>query len=273
MDSNFIFDEEMITFPLEWDDPPHWVKWINDHFNECDYHVHSNNYEPWFNQVQVHLHSWVLAGSWLYKARRVRAFSHHFDSWQQFCEKALNLSQFQVNNYIKAARVFKDLAFSGFKILPKCVSQCLPLAKLKDYELTEAWQKVIDENPPHRITKNAIEATIKGEPLAIKKRLEVPLPNWEQFEQRCKEAGLNPKEELDKILGNYDPKTGEMSEEDDLKDDEVEEVDPEKIEVWEDDVKNLVNEYQVAYNLSLFSVKVILDWVNRIRNVFPSPPE
>ena len=107
---------------------------------------------------------------------------------------------------------------------------------------TEAWQKVIDENPPHRITKNAIEATIKGEPLAIKKRLEVPLPNWEQFEQRCKEAGLNPKEELDKILGNYDPKTGEMSEEDDLKDDEVEEVDPEKIEVWEDDVKNLVNE-------------------------------
>ena len=90
MNSNFTFDEEMISFPLEWDDPPHWVKWINDHFNECDYHVHSNNYEPWFNQVQVHLHSWVLAGSWLYKARRVRAFSHHFDSWQQFCEKALN---------------------------------------------------------------------------------------------------------------------------------------------------------------------------------------
>ncbi|EHJ14775.1 hypothetical protein CWATWH0003_0561 [Crocosphaera watsonii WH 0003] len=84
---------------------------------------------------------------------------------------------------------------------------------------------------------------------------------------------MNPKDELDKILGNYDPETGEMNEEGDLKDDEVEEVDPEKIEVWEDDVKNLVNEYQVAYNLSLFSVKVILDWVNRIRNVFPSPPE
>ncbi|CCQ58463.1 hypothetical protein [Crocosphaera watsonii] len=124
-----------------------------------------------------------------------------------------------------------------------------------------------------RITQKAIEATIKGEPLAIKKRLEVPLPNREQFEQRCRDTGLNPKDELDKILGNYDPETGEMNEEGDLKDDEVEEVDPEKIEVWEDDVKNLVNEYQVAYNLSLFSVKVILDWVNRIRNVFPSPPE
>ena len=113
----------------------------------------------------------------------------------------MNLSQFRVDNYIQAARAFKDLAFSGFKILPKCVSQCLPLAKLKDYELTEAWQKVIDENPPHRITKNAIEATIKGEPLAIKKRLEIPLPEWENFEQRCKDAGLNPKDELQKFLG------------------------------------------------------------------------
>ena len=84
---------------------------------------------------------------------------------------------------------------------------------------------------------------------------------------------MNPKDELQKFLGGYDPETGEMSEEDDLKDDEVEEVDPEKIEVWEDDVYNLVYEYQVAYNLSVFSVKVILDWVNRIRNIFPSPPE
>lgn len=271
--TDYIFDHDMEAFPFEWDDPPEWLSWINDQFNATDYHVHRGTFNKCLNVVQSHLHNWVTAGAWLYAIRRVKAYCHHYDNWQAFCEKALGRSTFQVGNYIKAARVFKDLAATGFKILPKNVSQCLPLAKLKSYDLTEAWQKVIDENPPHLITQKAIEATIKGEPLAMKKRLDVPLPEWEKFQERCREAGLDPKEELQKVLGNYDPETGEVSEDDDIDDDEVEPVDPGKESHWRDDLNQLVKELEPRFKLSPLSAALLFHYLTSNDSSYIIPPE
>lgn len=236
-----VFDEDMWSFPLEWENPPQWLEWIDDQFNDANNWVHQGNYDRWFNKIQGDLHSWVLAGSWLYQVRRVKAYSLKFPNWQTFCEKALGMGVWQVNNYIKAARVFKDLAASGFTILPKNISQCLPLVHLRDHDLTETWEKVLKECPPHRLTQKAIESAIKGEPLQTKKRLEVPLPNWEQFEQKCRDAGKNPKEELDKLLGNYEP-DDEPENDDDDDDEDTKPVDEEKLNDWFDDLKDLIEE-------------------------------
>lgn len=271
--NNYSYDEDMVYYPFEWDDPPEWLTWINDQFNEVNYHVQPGTFDKCLNVVQTHLHNWVTAGSWLYQIRRVKAYIHHFPNWQAFCEKALGRSTFTVGNYIKAARVFKDLAATGFKILPKNVSQCLPMAKLRDYDLTEAWQKVLDENPPHLITNKVIEASVKGEPLKAEKRVNISMPEWAKFEHRCREAGLNPHEELEKILGNYDPETGEMDEKDDLDDDETEEVDPKKLEAWQEDVDWMVDIYMDT--LTFWDKLVIWITQNRFQAIanFPIPPE
>ncbi|MDJ0660588.1 MAG: hypothetical protein QNJ42_14030 [Crocosphaera sp.] len=271
--NNYVYDHEMVAFPFEWDDPPEWLNWINDQFNAPDYHVHPGSFEKCLNIVQSHLHNWVTAGSWLYKIRRIKAYCYHYPNWKAFCEKALGRSTFTVGNYIRAARVFKDLAEMGFKVLPKNVSQCLPMAKLREWDLKEAWQKVIDENPPHLITNKIIDASVKGEPLATKKRVDLPLPEWEKFAERCREAGLNPQQELEKILGSYDPETGKVDIDGDSNDDEVEPVDPENVEVWKEDLRVLVEELENKYGLSRFSAAYLFCLILRINSKKLPPPE
>ena len=262
--SNYVRLDEMFYEPLEWENPPDWLQELNESFNDPYYHVHQNNFDYCFARLQGELHGWVKAGAWAFQMRVKKAYPYVYNSWQEFCEKGLGRSQFTVNNYIKAARVFKELAFFGFSTLPKNVSQCVPLFNLKEHELTDAWQKVIDENIPHRITQTVIQCSVKNEPMQPKKRLQIPMSEWEDFQDRCREAGLNPKEELEKVLKNYDPQTGEIEDEDDLDDDEVEPVDPQKIEAWQLDLENLVKEYdnqrntviELGFLLSLFLEKL-----------------
>lgn len=232
---------EMEYEPIEWDDPPDWLDDINEEFLSVNYHVHQNNFDHCLTEIQRHLHSWVKVGIWAFHIRRKKAYCLKFKDWRQFCEKGLGHSEWQINNFIKAARVFKDLALTGFDILPKNVSQCLPLTSLKGIDLTEAWRKVIRENAPNQITQKTIEATIKGEPLKAKKRIEVPFENWENFERRCREAGKDPKSEIEKLLGGWNP-DDQVTEDDDLPDDETEEVEQERIDNWTEDLKTLVEE-------------------------------
>lgn len=273
MSDNYIYDQDMEWFPFEWDDPPQWLDWINNQFLEVDYHVQSGTFEKCLNVVQSHLHNWVTAGTWLYAIRRVKAYCHHYPNWKAFCEKALGRSVFTVRNYIKAARVFKDLAATGFKILPKNVSQCLPLSKLRGYELTEAWQKVIDENPPHLITNKVVEASVKGEPLKAEKRVNIPMDEWDKFRHRCREAGKDPNEELGKILDKYDPETGEMDEKDDLDDDQVEPVDPEKMEEWQEDVQDLMKWHEGMSDQAVYASLLISFLLDKYAYILPNPPE
>ncbi len=271
---DYVTDHDMWYYSIEWDDPPQWLVNINAQFDEVTYHVHQNNFEHCLTKIQEHLHSWVEVGIWAFHIRRVKAYCYQFKDWRQFCEKGLGHSVWQVNNFIKAARVFKDLALTGFDILPKNVSQCLPLTHLRGIDLTEAWRKVLRENAPNRITQKTIEATVKGEPLKAKKRLEIPLDNWEDFERKCRDAGKDPKVEIEKLLGNWNPED-QVMEEDELPDDEVEEIEENPLKRWHEDLKNLVkeNNKDLRFDLKFTATNALVMTIYELIDLFFPPDD
>lgn len=273
MAQDHTFDEQFYWRPIPQLDRPEWIKELNDAFYNADVEV----CKDWFLQIREHinkrLYGWVESAIYLYWVRRRKSYQLVYPTWRDFCEKWLHKKAYQVNQLIKCAVVIKKLIESGFNVLPSNQSQAYKLTKLSDKELIKTWEKVLVQVPTHLITAEAIEATIKGEPLATKKRIEVPLPNWEKFEQRCRDAGKNPKDELGKILEDYEPEDEPEDEPQELFEDQTEPVDPEKIDLWQTDLGRLIKEHDDQQ--SWFSKLTLWLFGGQIGAIAlsPSPPE
>lgn len=266
--------DDMYHRPIENFDDQHWVNDILDAFWEADHEVHLNNYDLCVRRLKESLMSWVKAGAWAFQMKVKRVWGNKYRGWQEFCEKELGKSHWYVNHLIDAVRVVKELAEQGYKILPKNESQARPLAKLKGPDLIEAWDKVLKENLPHHITGKSIEATIKGEPLKAKKRLEIPLDNWEQFAQKAKDAGLDPQKVLNDFMGKWEGDDYDETEEL-LTDDDVLEVEEEKLNIWLKDLNDLVEEKEKSDNwhAKLTVTNVIPKILNQIFELFYPPDD
>jgi len=77
-----------------------------------------------------------------------------------FCREQLEITRWQVNDNIKAARVCMELICAGFEILPTNISQAIALASLTGDRLIHAWQQVIESIEPDHITHKSIRSLL-----------------------------------------------------------------------------------------------------------------
>ncbi len=173
--------------------------------------------------------SFVRIGLLAYKIKVYRIYKKAYSSFQDFCERALEVSHWQINRTIEAARVVLELAVAGFEILPKCESQCRPLYKiLANFgleELLDNWQRVIDSLKPNQITAKSICEVLGMESKDTHIRVDRDLAA--RLQKKAASEGKSVRELLEEIVEEED---------------EVEEVEEEKLANWQTDLELLVEE-------------------------------
>ena len=169
--------------------------------------------------------SFVRTGLLAYKVKLWKLYRNSYRNFKEFCENALGVTHWQINRTIEAARVVMELVQSGFSILPQCEAQARPLTKFTGAELCANWQIVVENLPPSKITGNSIAEVLGMETKA--KNLRLPKELYERIRKRALELGISVEQLLELTFGE---------------DDEVNEVDEEKMAAWEEDLARLTQE-------------------------------
>ena len=105
--------------------------------------------------------AYVRNGLLLAKLKFLKLYKNFGDgTFASFCQKQLNITRWQVNDNIKAARVCMELIYAGFEILPTNISQAIALASLAGDELVHAWRNVVESIEADKITHKSIRALL-----------------------------------------------------------------------------------------------------------------
>ncbi len=225
---------------------PHWD---NDQLDEC------------ILEIKQSMLDWVSAGLIAQWVTRNRMWQKKFSSWKDFCLKGLGRDPWKIKKLIEHAEIMVDLTQYGFEVLPSNQSQVEKLyqcANKLGCLLHEAWSKVVSQLPERFITADAIAETLGFASKNVNKRMDRELAA--HLEQEASEQGLTLNEMLRR---DYGLDVGE----DELEDDEVAEPEPEAIEAWETDLKELVAEHEQEIWLLCFLTKVA-SFVTRKTNQF-----
>ena len=109
--------------------------------------------------------AFVKTGLIMFKIKSLKLYSGISGTFKQFCQEKLGYSVWQVNRGIQAARVVMTLVAAGFDQVPKNEAQCRTLRSCceNEEELVLAWQSVVDNIEPHKITAKSIKAHLKPE--------------------------------------------------------------------------------------------------------------
>lgn len=151
-------------------------------------------------------------------------------SFKDYCLKVLKRPAWQVNKYIKAARVMIDLIVAGFEQLPQSMSQALELANFKGGELLDKWEECLKNIPDQMRSARGIKELLNPTPEEKQKEMiKLPKRLSEKLKRKAAQLGLSPDELLEELLAD---------------DDRVSEVDPQKIEAWETDIQQLIDEHE-----------------------------
>ena len=103
--------------------------------------------------------AYVRNGLLLAKLKFLKLYKNFGDgTFASFCREQLNITRWQVNDNIKAARVCMELIYAGFETLPTNISQAVALASLVGDELIHAWRSVTESIEPDRITHKSIKS-------------------------------------------------------------------------------------------------------------------
>lgn len=152
-------------------------------------------------------------------------------SFKDYCLKVLERPVWQINNYIKAAKVMIDLIAAGFEQLPQSLSQALELVNFKGNELLDKWENCIKNIPAQMTSAKRIKELLNPTPEEKKKRaLNLPKKIADRLEKEARQQGLTVEELLENFL---DDKT-----------EETEDPDQGKLEAWEQDLEELVSEHE-----------------------------
>lgn len=201
-----------LQYQSEFEDSPHladlynfWsLVWGSDTKDKSDLPY-------WEYEIRSSSLAYVRTGLSLHIIRSKLAFGNK--KWrhlfEDFCKNSPIGSVGYANQIIKAAQVTLDLINRGFKILPSCIAQALPLAKFNsslskehddNEELSQKWQEVIDSSGG-RITAAHVRAVVDD------KEKENPLMSvkvGEKFRkamaEEAKERGISIQEMLEEIL-------------------------------------------------------------------------
>ena len=103
--------------------------------------------------------AYIRNGLLLAKLKFLKLYKNFGDgTFASFCREQLNITRWQVNDNIKAARVAMELIYAGFSILPTNISQAIALASLTGSELVHAWRSVTESIEPDKITHRSIKS-------------------------------------------------------------------------------------------------------------------
>ena len=114
-------------------------------------------------------------------------------TFASFSRKQLNITRWQVNDNIKAARVAMELIYAGFDILPTNISQAIALSSLTGDELVHAWRKVVNSIEPDRITHKSIRSFLfpATEQDSSATTIQVPLAFHENIHREAADRGMS----------------------------------------------------------------------------------
>jgi len=205
---------------------------------ELDYEGHCITWEWAINEIKNHMSGWVRVGLVAAKVRLYRLYKGVHASFQEFCQKRLKLPFWKINNLIKAAQVVMELAQAGYEVLPTCEAQARPLVKFIGDGLYEMWDKVLRAFPPHQITAAAIESiTDPDKPKKLTLRVNKKL--GEKLQRKALDLGISVEQLIEEMLDEDEPEP-----EPDEDDDEAKKAIAKKIEIWQEDLKALIAEYE-----------------------------
>ena len=163
-----------------------------------------------------------------------------------FCRERLNITRWQVNDNIKAARVAMELIYAGFEVLPTNISQAMAVASLTGEELIHAWRSVTESIEPDKITHKSIKSflfppTISDLPNTT---IKVPPTLHEDIHREAAERGISI---VDLIRAMFDffitGGTTDFSDNSHLFEHEANKSDyAERERIWREDLANLINE-------------------------------
>ncbi len=234
------------------DNRPHWDA---DQLDEC------------ILEIKQSLMDWVSAGLIAKWVTRYRMWQKKFSSWKDFCLKGLGKDPWKVKKLIEHAEIVVELAKEGFEVLPSNQSQVEKLrscAEKLGCWVGDAWDRVIGELPDQLITANAIAETLGF--ASMNTRMNLPKKLVERLCKAAHQKDMTTEELHQQILDGWlDAFDGG---EDELTDsEEVAEPEPEAIEAWETDLKELVAEHEGEIWL-LCTLTKLANFVTRSTNQF-----
>lgn len=114
-------------------------------------------------------------------------------TFESFCKDYLHRQRWQINDTIKAARVFMELMYAGFEVLPANIAQGAALKSLTGDELIHAWREIIEKYDPDQITAKVIRnhlfpPTERDKAIAS---IKVPAQLHEEIHQTAADEGLS----------------------------------------------------------------------------------
>ena len=174
--------------------------------------------------------SFVSSGAWLFQVRLYKSYKKTHKNFKNWCQDVLHKSYNTAIRLIKASTVWLKLATMGFDILPTSVSQCLLLYDLTDEELYEAWCKVLDNLEPHHLTEKSISILLFGDTKKISTNINLPVDLFNALWSIA-----------DHVKGRIVHVIAFMYHEVFTK---VSNVEPEKIQKWQEDLQDLVSNHQ-----------------------------
>jgi hypothetical protein len=167
----------------------------------------------WEHEIKSNSLAYVRVGLSLQIVRSKLAYGNK--KWrhlfEEFCRNSPAGSIGYANQIIKAAQITLDLINQGFKTLPSCVAQALPLARFSSSlgkankqdshkEISQKWQEVIDTAPNGQITAALVKTVVNGEPEEPKKAFKVGKHLKDALIQEARARGISTEEMLEEIL-------------------------------------------------------------------------
>lgn len=179
----------------------------------------AGDFEKHTYQINIGSFSWYVNALKAYRIKLCKAYklcSSPFNSFKDWCEKALGCTVSAINTRIRAAWAVSFLIAQGFDRLPKSPSIAHELSKLdsKTYyvegegqfcQLFDIWCEICHKYADHEITLEKIKEMI-GDPLQAKpemKQIRIPASKYELLFKQAAAAGTTPNALLNLILENY----------------------------------------------------------------------
>jgi hypothetical protein len=209
-----------------------------------------NQLEQITNSIKYNRISYIKLGISLYQVKYYRLYKNKYESFKEYCEKAVYYPVWRANQVIESASVAIQLIKYGFNIIPQNEAQARLLIKLNEEELIRKWQEVLDTYEAHKITANRIEKIVFGENILKKGSLKLPIQIIREIEVKASENGISAGDFISKII------TGEMTIH---HDGSIETKFNQKLEILENPSTEMINRWEKDLNKLAFQERNKVD--------------
>lgn len=191
------------------------------------------------NNIKYDKLNYIKLGVQLHQVKYYQLYKGQYSSFREYCEQEIHYPLWRANKIIKASNVAIQLIKYGFRIIPQNEAQARPLVKLKEEELYEKWQEVLDTYPFHSITAKKIQKVIYGDKSPEKGTLKLPVTVLENIENKAMENGISVGDLLTKIFqGELTVSRDGVIEKTFIKEeDNVEKISSHMMEKWQKDLE------------------------------------